>query len=263
MTTATAPSRAFDGFRKTGLDSSIEDKIAAHCERFGIDPLTAVTHFAVLIRRQNLKRFLAHAELFKLTLDVPGDIAEVGVFRGLGLMTWANLLESYCVGDRTKMVYGFDNWQGFTELAPEDGAKVGEVQKHVGGFSPGQYKEELEAAIAIFDADRFIPWKPRVKLIEGHVEETAGRFVTENPGVRFSLVHLDCDLYKPTKAAIEAFWPRLSRGGVMIFDEYSIKDWPGETQAVDEYFAGIPASERPRIRKLPWTNAPAGYVVKE
>lgn len=252
--------REFDGFRKTGLDTTIEEKLAAHCERFHIDPLAAVNLFPVLLRRQNLKRFLAHAELFKLTLDVPGDIAEVGVFRGLGLMTWANLLESYCIGDRTKIVYGFDNWQGFTALAPQDGGKADEVQKTQGGFSPAKYKEELEAAIRIFDEDRFIPWKPRVKLIEGQVEETAPRFVAENPGVRFSLVHLDCDLYQPTKAALEAFWPRLSRGGVILFDEYAIKDWPGETKAVDEYFADKPGV---KVRTLPWTNAPAGYVVKE
>jgi hypothetical protein len=91
------------------------------------------------------------------------------------------------------------------------------------------------------------------------VEETAPRFVLDNPGVRFSLVHLDCDLYAPTRAALEAFWPRLARGGVMLFDEYAIKDWPGETAAVDEYFADKPEV---RVRTLPWTNAPAGYVVK-
>jgi hypothetical protein len=260
MTQLSTPSRSFDGFRKTGLDSSIEDKLAAHCVRFGIDPLTAVNLFPVLLRRQNLKRFLAHAELFKLTLDVPGDIAEVGVFRGLGLMTWANLLESYCIGDRTKIVYGFDNWQGFSALAPQDGGDVDEVQKKQGGFSPAQYKEELEAAIRIFDEDRFIPWKPRVKLVEGQVEDTAQRFVLDNPGIRFSLIHLDCDLYRPTKAALEAFWPRLSRGGVILFDEYAIKDWPGETKAVDEYFADISGV---KVRTLSWTNAPAGYVVKE
>ena len=252
--------RQFDGFRKTGLDAVVEAKLADHCQQFGIDPLAAVNLFPVLLRRQNLKRFLAHTELFKLTLDVPGDIAEVGVFRGLGLMTWTNLLESYAIGDRTKVVYGFDNWQGFTELAPEDGANVDEVQKQTGGFSPAAYKTELENAIAIFDEDRFIPWKPRIKLIEGQVEQTAPQFVSDNPGIRFSLIHLDCDLYKPTKAALESFWPRLSRGGVILFDEYAIKDWPGETQAVDEYFASLPNI---KIRTLPWTNAPAGYVIKE
>ncbi|MEX2214893.1 MAG: hypothetical protein WD768_12230 [Phycisphaeraceae bacterium] len=46
----------------------------------------------------------------------------------------------------------------------------------------------------------------------------------------------------------------------MLFDEYAIKDWPGETVAVDEYFAAMPGV---RVRKLPWTNAPAGYVIEE
>lgn len=250
----------FDGFKKTGIDSEIDDKIEEHCRKFNIGPLDAVKLFSVLTRRQYLKRFLAHVELFKKTLDVPGDIAELGVFRGLGLMTWANLLEAYCIGDRTKTVYGFDNWKGFQKLTPKDGGEVASVQKLAGGFSPEKYYEELKEAIAIFDADRFIPWKPRVKLVVGNIEETVATFIKENPGVRFSLIHFDCDLYKPTKVALENLWPILSRGGVMLFDEYSILDWPGETKAVDEFFSDKPGI---KIKTLPWTNTPAGYIVKE
>lgn len=252
--------KEFDGFKKTGIDSEIEERIEKHCQKFEISPLDAVKLFPVLARRQLLKRFLAHTELFKMTLDVPGDIAELGVFRGLGLMTWANLLEAYCIGDRTKTVYGFDNWKGFQNLASEDGMEVGSVQKFTGGFSPEKYYEELKGAIAIFDADRFIPWKPRVKLVVGNIEETVVTFTKENIGVRFSFVHFDCDLYKPTKVALEKIWPILSRGGMMLFDEYSIPDWPGETKAVDEFFSDKPEV---KIKKLSWTNTPAGYVIKE
>lgn len=252
--------KEFDGFKKTGIDSEIEDKIGAHCNKYKIDPLNAVKLFPVLARRQLLKRFLAHTELFKMTLDIPGDIAELGVYRGLGLMTWANLLEAYSIGDRTKTVYGFDNWKGFAQMSREDGVEVGDANKFVGGFSPEKYFEELKDAISIFDEDRFIPWKPRVKLIVGDIKETIATFTKENPGVRFSLVHFDCDLYTPTKAAIENLWPILSRGGVMLFDEYSIKDWPGETRAIDEFFSDKPNI---KIKKFPWTNAPAGYIVKE
>lgn len=99
--------KTFDGFKKTGIDSSIEQAIEEHCDKYEISPGEAVKLFPVLIRRQMLKRFLAHHELFLKTLDVPGDIAELGVFRGLGLLTWANLLEIYCIGDRTKTVWGF------------------------------------------------------------------------------------------------------------------------------------------------------------
>ena len=230
------------------------------CQKFKVNPLEAVKFFPVLARRQWLKRFLAHTELFKKTLGVPGDIAELGVFRGLGLMTWANLLEAYCVGDRTKIVYGFDNWKGFGKFSPEDGKEIRSIQKFTGGFSPKRYRKELNKAIAIFDDDRFIPRKARIVLIKGDIEKTVVEFVKEHSGVRFSLIHFDCDLYKPTKVALEALWPILSIGGTILFDEYSAPDWPGETKAIDEFFAdkkGI------RIKTLPWTNIPGGYVVKE
>ena len=69
----------FDGFKKTGIDSDIENRIAAHCKNFKITHFEAVNLFTVLVRRQLLKRFLAHLELFKMTLDIPGDIDELGV----------------------------------------------------------------------------------------------------------------------------------------------------------------------------------------
>jgi hypothetical protein len=251
--------RTFDGFKKTGLDSDVEDKLEAHLRQFDVSPLDAVKHFMVLARRQWLKRFLAHSDLFRLTLDVPGDIAELGVFRGMGLFTWANLLESYCVGDRTKVVFGFDNWRGFTGFAAEDGRPSQQAHKVQGGFNASAHRKELESAISIFDADRFVPWKERIKLVDGDIEQTVPQFVQDNPGVRFSLIHFDCDLYRPTKAALTALWPRLSRGGLMLFDEYSIHDWPGETQAVDDFLSDKPAVQ---LRKLTWNNAPAAYLVK-
>lgn len=253
---------AFDpatGFKRSGGDGDVEQRIADHCAQFGISPLEAVQHFTVLTRRQQLKRFLAHTELFRMTLGVPGDIAELGVFRGLGLFTWANLLEAYCIGDRTKIVFGFDNWTGFSRFSPQDGASKESAGKVVGGFDPGKFRPELESAIAIFDSDRFIPHKARIKLVDGDIEQTTPRFVEENPGVRFSLIHFDCDLYAPTKAALEALWPRVNRGGLVLFDEYGIHDWPGETAAVDEYFADKPEV---RLRTFDWTNTPAAWVVK-
>ena len=251
--------RQFDGFKKTGPDAEIEDNIERHILKFNINSLDVLKLFPVLARRQWLKRFLAHVELFQKTLDVPGDIAELGVFRGLGLMTWANLLETYCVGDRTKTVYGFDNWAGFTQFESQDSSPNNNAGKTLGGFNPEPFRHELLDAIALFDNDRFVPWKPRVKLVDGHIEITAGEFVLKNPGVRFSLIHFDCDLYAPTKAALEALWPRVSRGGVVLFDEYGIPDWAGETKAVDEFIANKPEL---RLQTFNWTNAPSAYIVK-
>lgn len=249
----------FDGFKKTGLDSSIEDLLCEHIAKYEISHLDVLKHFPVLARRQWLKRFLAHIELFRLTLDVPGDIAELGVFRGLGLLTWANLLEAYCIGDRTKVVYGFDNWKGFTEFSEQDGADDINAHKTVGGFNPEFYYEELNDAIAIFDQDRFIPWKKRIKLVKGQIEDSVPSYLEDNPGLRFSLIHFDCDLYSPTKAALEALWPRVSRGGVLLFDEYAIPEWSGETKAVDEF---IEDKKDLQLKTFAWTNTPGAYLVK-
>ena len=122
----------FDGFRKIGLDNEIEEDLIEHCNKYNISPIEAIKLFPVLARRQWIKRFLAHHEMFVKTLEVPGDIAELGVFRGQGLMTWANFLESYCISDRTKIVYGFDNWKGFTSISDKDGSDIEDLQKYEG-----------------------------------------------------------------------------------------------------------------------------------
>jgi len=251
--------KKFDGFRKLKKDAIIEKKLQSLLYTYKVTPLEATKNFIIFIRRQLLKRFLAHAELFKMTLDIPGDIAEIGVFRGFGLMTWANLLETYCIGSRTKVVYGFDNWKGFNNLSFEDGKPINSSGKVPGGFSPKNYRAQLLRAIKIFDDDRFVSWKPRINLINGDIEDSVTKFLNKNPGLRFSLVHFDCDLYKPTKNALEAIWPRVTRGGLVLFDEYGIKEWPGETKAVDEFLKLHPEL---KIRCLSWNNTPAGFIIK-
>ena len=52
----------------------------------------------------------------------------------------------------------------------------------------------------------------------------------------FSLVHIDVDLYEPTLASLEFFYPRLSKGGVIICDDYNVSAYPGSKKAWDEFF---------------------------
>ena len=66
-------------------------------------------------------------------------------------------------------------------------------------------------------------------------------------------------MYEPTKVGLECLWPKLSKGGIFLFDEYAIKEWAGETTAVDEFFE----NKNVTIKKLQWNNVPAGYVIKE
>jgi len=251
--------REFDGRAKFEFDNNIENLLEAHFEKYNISNSEICRNFQIYTRRLFLKRFLAHYELFCKTIELPGDIIELGVYRGASLMSWANFLEIRNMGDRQKQVFGFDNFAGFASFSEQDGKHDAKVSKVPGGFNSGVFEEILEDAIAIFDKDRFIPYKPRVVLVKGDIEQTVPRFVAQHSGLRISLIHFDCDVYKPTKVALEAFWPRVVCGGVVLFDEYGIRPWEGESSAVEQYFAG----KKVTLRRFDWCPNPGGYIVKE
>jgi hypothetical protein len=251
--------REFDGRDKFASDENIEQLLDVHFQKYGVTQQEVCRNFQIYTRRIFLKRFLAHYELFRTVVDVPGDIVELGVYRGTTLMTWANFLEIRNMGDRQKQVFGFDNFRGFTEVGSKDGAGAATVDKTVGGFDSSAFEEMLEDAISIFDKDRFIPYKPRVKLIKGNIEDTVPAFVRDNPGLRISLLHFDCDMYEPTRTGLTHLWDLVSPGGVVLFDEYGIRPWGGESNAVDEFFTG----KNVKIKRFDWCPNPGGYVVKE
>src|SRR4051812_39010573 len=114
-----------DEFNKYSMDVEIESQLEAFFERHKISPLDAVRRFPIYARRIHLRRFLAHYELFRQTIELPGDIVELGFFKGLSLMTWANLLEVHQVSDRRKRVLGFDTGQGLTGVGSEDKSDTG------------------------------------------------------------------------------------------------------------------------------------------
>ena len=208
--------------------------------------------FSAYVRRRELPRFLAHYELFKQVVDLPGSIVEVGVYRGAGLFTWTKLMETFCPGDRYRMVYGFDQFSGLTQYTDKDGPRGEET------FSSSA--EAMRTLVDIHNQDSFIPGVERCRLIEGDVLETLPQFVKDNPGLRIALLNLDVDLYAPTKAALESLYPLVLRGGIVVFDDYGWEQWPGASGAVDEYFAAI--GEKPAIHRFPFTPTPGGYMVK-
>ena len=55
-------------------------------------------------------------------------------------------------------------------------------------------------------------------------------------GMRFCFVHVDCDLYEGAKDACEFFYPKMVKGGIMMFHDYDVPAFPGIQRAVEEYF---------------------------
>ena len=57
---------------------------------------------------------------------------------------------------------------------------------------------------------------------------------------RFAFVHIDVDLYQPTRDSLTFFYERMLPGGIVLCDDYGFASCPGALRAMDEFFAGRP-----------------------
>ena len=194
------------------------------------DPVEVrLENFPKYVRRAHLTRLLALYELFKRVMPVKGSIIECGVNRGYGLMTWAKLSAVLEPNNLTRRVYGFDTFEGFPAISLHDTAGNGWARR---GELRADSFDELNHLIDLYDRDRFLGHIPKVELIKGDATETIPDFMETHPHLVVSLLFLDFDLYEPTRAALEAFVPRMTRGAILAFDELDNPVWPGETLAL-------------------------------
>lgn len=194
--------------------------------------------FTKYVTRESITKFLTRNEVFLKQLHVNGSIMELGVARGTSFMTWAHLSAIYEPTNYLREIIGFDTFEGFPAASIGDKDKKTEtLSEHVkkGGFAVEQgMKEDLERSIGIYDLTRYLGHLPKCRLVKGDIMDTLPRFVEEHPHLVVSLLHLDVDLYAPTKLALELLAPRMPKGAVIFFDELNMRQFPGETLAAME-----------------------------
>jgi O-methyltransferase len=151
-----------------------------------------------------------------------GAMAELGVFQGSS----ARII---CEAKKDCALYLFDTFAGLPE--------PGEIE--TGFLKPGQFAASLPAVKSLLKEYANVRFHP------GIFPESA-KGIDE---VRFSLVHLDADLYSSTLAGLEFFYPRMVPGGIIMTHDYSTL--PGVERAFAEFLR-----EKPEIViELPSTQA--------
>ncbi len=213
----------------------------------GREPLAdRIDAFAKYASRRALAKFLVRQELFRRVLGVNGSIIECGVLHGAGLFTFAQLSSIYEPYNHTRKVIGFDTFAGMPAASRKDTA-TGSSSHFKAGSLAGSGLKELERAAAQFDVNRPLSHIPKIELVKGDLRKTARSYLRANPHLVVSMLYLDVDVYEPTKAALEAFVPRMPRGALIVFDELNAKTFPGETIAADE----VLGLRNLRIERLP------------
>ena len=189
-------------------------------------------YFPVFNTRQNVSRFIETYEYWNLIKDIPGSIIECGAGSGQFLMAMAHLSSIFEPHHYTRKIIGFDTFAGFKGITSKD--KTSKA-KHLraGGLKYSSYNY-LKKIIKFYDQNRLIGNLNKVEVVKGNISKTFPNYVKKNPSLLISLLHLDLDLYKPTKDTLKIAIELMPKGSVIVFDEINHKDYPGETLAVKE-----------------------------
>jgi hypothetical protein len=187
-------------------------------------------------------------KMIEQTRDLPGEIADVGAYRGEATLAMGLYLRERGI---PKTVYGFDSFEGFKEDAVVEDLKITGVAAEV-GWRVRRFQEtsvpELSRKIARLKLRN-------IQLVPGYFNQSLPAFRKD---VSFCFSHIDVNLYSSYKECIEFFYPRTVPGGILLFDEYNDPPWPGCNKAVDEFLAGKPE----KLQKISMDNYEKWYFVK-
>ena len=185
----------------------------------GLEPFAGVYEKARRASLVSADRCWVLYTLAMQAMKLPGDVWEIGVYRG---GTAALLREGIAQAGGSKRLRLFDTFEGMPETD-----RAHDLHKK-GDFSGAG----LEAVQSMVGTD---PW---ISYHRGHVPAT---FLGLEPE-RIALAHIDVDIYRSVLDSCGFVYPRLAGGGSMIFDDYGFPTCPGARQAVDEFFSNKPES---------------------
>ncbi|EDY85534.1 dTDP-6-deoxy-L-hexose 3-O-methyltransferase [gamma proteobacterium HTCC5015] len=221
-----------------------------HQTIFGFDLEKAYDYengFYLTTSNSRLAKAIAQYELYKSIENVPGAIVECGVYKGASLMRFATFrdIENSAL---PREIVGFDAFGHFPVPKQADKDDQDFIKDFESKGGDGIPKQELEQLLARKNIKNY-------QLIEGDLLETAPQFLEKNPNFSVALLHIDVDVYEPTKKTLEYFFPRLAPGALIMLDDYNLVD--GATRAVDEFLN----EHQPNtpLKKLPFTHTPTYF----
>jgi len=170
---------------------------------------------------KNTSAFIGDKALFKLiscyemidkTRNIKGDIIEFGVWNGNNLLAIKKILDFFKL---KKKIFGFDHFKGMP-------SKISDSKRN-------HFKGDIELVKYFI---KFFKLK-KINLINDdilNIKKYSKKFK------KISLIYIDCDIYETTKIILENLSSKLSKGGIIVFDEGNQKNFSGETKAMREFY---------------------------
>ncbi len=148
--------------------------------------------------------------LLKSVCNVKGDIVEIGVYKAEKYMLFLDIAKQ-----QGKIAHAIDSFRGFPSISKFDTFyKKGDLGVNGAGWLRKKTANKKNARIH----EGFVP-----EILEAIEINT------------ISFIHIDVDLYKPTKQSIKWAWPLLTSGGIMVCHDYLPNDERNCSRAIDEF----------------------------
>ena len=161
---------------------------------------------------------------------IPGDFVECGVNAGFLSSAILSYLDWNRLGKRFYLV---DTFEGpvLRQFSREeiDSGRIAVAQE---ALSAGAYVTDLERV-----RRNYAEWS-RIEVVQGCVPEVLPAIDTSN---RIAFLHLDMNCGFPEAAALRYFWPFMSPGGIVLFDDYAYFGCEAQARAIDEAAAALRA----------------------
>jgi predicted O-methyltransferase YrrM len=221
--------------------SPLRDEGQAEFDRTYGEALAATGSHPIPFKRR--QRFLELARLLASTRGAAGAVAECGCFRGLSALLLCQTLAAEQPAFDGAGFHVFDSFAGLSEPMAQDAIPESHPNR-----GPLEHMTQRGAFAATLDeVRRNLARFPGIAYHAGWIPAGFDGLAEQ----RYRFVHLDVDLYAPTRACLEYFHPRIAAGGAIVSDDYG---WPGARRAIDEFCAeralrcAVTASEQAVIR---------------
>lgn len=200
-----------------------------------------------------LGKLLYRFKFFEQIKDLPGDIVELGVFKGSGIATFSKFVSVFCPNSNKKII-GFDI---FNTSEASDVLSTYEDQD----------KQSMETVYKRVDLEDLTFDKvndnlkncSKFTLVKGDVVKTIPEYLKNNPGFRISLLYMDMDIETPTYESLKNLWDRILPGGVVVFDEYEYHAF-SESNGVDKFLKEFGIKYNVKSTNI---TSPSAFLIKE
>tara|TARA_B100000989_G_scaffold71526_2_gene50134 strand:+ start:493 stop:1257 length:765 start_codon:yes stop_codon:yes gene_type:complete len=208
------------------------------------------------MQKKDLAHLLFMNEIYRKILNVHGNIIEFGTRWGRNISLFINLRGIYEPFNHTRKIIGFDSFAGFPNISKKDGNHKS-LKK--GSYNvTNNYFKVLENFLEIKEKELPISHIKKYDLIKGDISKTSHDYFIKNKESLIALAVFDLDLYKPTKQALTAVFPRLSKGSIIVFDELNHNAYPGETVAFLEMFS----KNKVKLERLTYSASKSYFIVE-